>query len=105
MAIRRDGAAQEQHGTPGLTVVPDDRRYLLLTDEQLRIERDRLREQLDELTNTRKSSRADCQLLVDIEREVEQIMDELLQRARSRHPSSAGLSARPRFRTALQRRE
>jgi hypothetical protein len=34
-----------------------------------------------------------CQLLADLDQEVEQVMEELLQRARSRHPSSGGPSA------------
>ena len=86
MESERDIPTREQHGESGLTLAPGGKSYPLLTDEQLIIERDRLRERLDELTATRGSSPVDCQLLVNIEREIEHMMDELLQRARSRHP-------------------
>jgi hypothetical protein len=73
--------------------------YSLLSDDQLIVERDRLRERLDQLTTIPGSCQVDCQVLVNMEREVEHMMDELLQRARSRHPSSGGLSSRPRLRS------
>jgi hypothetical protein len=105
MESKQDIPTREQYGEAALTLAPDDENYSLLTDEQLKIERDRLKEQLDELTAARGSSHVDCQLLVNIEGEIEHMMDELLQRARSRHPSSGGLSARLRLRPvpSLQR--
>ncbi len=102
MEFQRDVPAGEQHDRHGLTAAPEIRSYLLLTDEQLTIERDRLRELLEEFTTARGVSEVDCQLLVDIELQIDEIMDELLQRARSRHPSAGGLSARFRLRPALQ---
>ncbi len=71
----------------------EDQSYPLLTEEQLVTKRDRLRQRLDELTANPGRSLGVCQLLADLDQEVEQVMEELLQRARSRHPSSGGPSA------------
>ncbi len=72
--------------------VPD---YALLAEDQLIAERDRLRIQSDELTMHRAASPGVSQRLVTIEEEIERISDELLQRARSRHPSGRSVGARP----------
>jgi len=72
--------------------VPD---HALQTDDQLIAERDRLRNQSDELTMHPEGSPGVSQLLVSIEQEIERITDELIERARSRHPSARSLGARP----------
>jgi hypothetical protein len=62
--------------------------YTMIDDEQLIIERDWLRKQLDQLTVKPGSSPvAVGQLLSSIEREVQRMTDELLLRTRSRHPA------------------
>jgi hypothetical protein len=88
-----------QGGGPPRTTINGDSNYSLLADEQLIIERDRKRKELDEVTMHPGSSPAVGHLLVSIEREVERISDELLRRARSRHPSIRSLSARLRIRS------
>ena len=65
--------------------VPD---YALHADDQLIAERDRLRTQSDELTAQPGGTPGVSQLLVSIEQEIDRITDELMQRARSRHPSA-----------------
>jgi hypothetical protein len=70
----------------------------LFTDEQLIIERRRLTDQLDGLTMNPGSSPVASQILVNMEREIERMTDELRQRALSLHPSS-GMSALRRFRS------
>ena len=72
--------------------------YRLFTDEQLIVERGRLRDQLEELTMNPGSSPVASQILVNMDREIERMTDELGQRARSLHPSS-GMSALRRFRS------
>lgn len=67
--------------------------FSLFTDQQLIIKRDRQREKLDELIMHPGSSLAVIELLVSLDRDVEQMTDELRRRARSQHPSSRGLSA------------
>jgi hypothetical protein len=70
--------------------------YTSFGDEELSIERDRQRQQLDELTLHPGSSPAVSQLRASIEREVGRMEDEQRRRARSRHPSSRGVSGRLR---------
>jgi hypothetical protein len=101
MDPQRYGSNLEKRGETQLTLLHGDESYPLLTDDQLIIERDRLRDQLEELTVNPGSSPVVCQLLVNIEHEIEHMMDELLQRARSRHPSSGGLGSRQRLRPVL----
>ncbi len=72
--------------------------YRLFTDDQLIIERRRLKLQLDELTMNPGSSPVVSQILVNMEQEIEHMTDELGQRAISRHPSS-GMSILRRFRS------
>ena len=72
--------------------------YELLTDEQLIVERDRLRQQLNSLTMNPGSSPIISQILVNMEQEIERMTDELRQRAISLHPSS-GISILRRFRS------
>ena len=71
----------------------------LIGDEQLVSERDHLRDRLDELTKNPGSSPVASQILVNMEREIERMTDELRQRALSRHPSSGGMSVLRRFRS------
>jgi hypothetical protein len=101
MDPQRDASAWDQNGVTQLTLLHGDKIYPLLTDDQLIIERDRLRDQLEHLTVNPGGSPAVCQLLVNIEHEIEHMMDELLQRARSRHPSSGGLGSRQRLQPVL----
>jgi hypothetical protein len=101
MDPQRDASAWGQNGETLLALLHGDKNYPLLTDDQLLIERDRLRDYLEALTVNPGSSPAVCQLLVNIEHEIEHMMDELLQRARSRHPSSGGLGARQRLQLVL----
>jgi hypothetical protein len=72
--------------------VPD---YALHADDQLIAERDRLRNQSDDLTMHPGGTPGVSQLLVTIEQEIERITDELILRARSRHPSARSLGAWP----------
>ena len=72
--------------------------YRLFTDDQLIIERRRLRLQLDELTLNPGSSPVVSQILVNMEQEIERMTDELRQRAISRHPAP-GMSILRRFRS------
>ncbi len=81
-------------GTPRLASIEGVPTYALYSDEQLLADRGRLRDQLDELTAHPGQTPGVAQLLVSIEQEIERITDELLQRARSRHPSSRGLDTR-----------
>ncbi len=80
------------------TSVDADISYRLFTDDQLIIERRRLRLQLDELTLNPGSSPVVSQILVNMEQEIEHMTDELRQRAISRHPSS-GMNILRRFRS------
>lgn len=73
--------------------------YILFTEEQLIGERDRLMDQLNELTLHPGNSTAVNQLLLSIDREIEHITVELMRRARTRHPSAGSLSSRLRFRS------
>ncbi len=63
--------------------------YSAYSDDRLLSERDRRQRQLDELTLHPDRS-AVSSLLVSVDGEVERITDELIRRARSRHPSSGG---------------
>jgi hypothetical protein len=81
------------------TGTDSDVSYRLFTDEQLIIERRRLVNQLDELTMNPGSSPVASQILVNMEREIERMTDELRQRALSQHPSSGGMSVLRRFRS------
>jgi hypothetical protein len=70
--------------------------YTYFSDEQLLLERDRQRAQLDELVLHSGSSGAVEDLRASIDREVDRMTDELRQRARSRHPSSRSMVGRIR---------
>ena len=72
--------------------------YRLFTDEQLIVERGRLRDQLGELTMNPGSSPVASQILANMEQEIEHMTDELRQRALALHPSS-GMSLLRRFRS------
>jgi len=99
MATRSDEPSRRQRGGPVRTRIDGATSYILFNDEQLVIERDRCQEQADELRRHPGRSPAVGQLLVSIEDEIDRMTDELLRRARSRHPSSRRLSSRLRFRS------
>jgi len=80
---------------PRLASVVEIFTYAPYTDEQLLADRTRLRDQSDELAANPGRSPGVAQLLASIEQEIERISEELLQRARSRHPSSRSMSTRP----------
>jgi hypothetical protein len=85
-----------QSTEPIQVLLDDDTDYTSFGDEELSGERDRQRQQLDELSLHPGSSPAVTQLRASIEREVGRMNDELKRRARSRHPSSRGMSSRLR---------
>jgi hypothetical protein len=115
----RDGSASYNHSVPDesgtayplfrlypVVALPDEdcstnasgaTSFRRLTDEQMISERDRLRSQLEELTMNPGRSPATSQVLVNMDRAVERMTDELRQRAIARHPSSGGLSMLRRF--------
>ena len=72
------------------TACPVD--YRQYSDEQLTEERDRQQRQLEELTRHLDHPSATGRQLVDADDAVERIDDELIRRARQRHPSSRGLA-------------
>jgi len=80
---RHDGS-----GDPGVAVAD----YRAYSDDQLVAERDRQQRRLDELTRQQGHPSATCSQLVSLDADVEQMTDELIRRARSRHPSSRGLA-------------
>ena len=71
--------------------------YTSLSDLELILERDRLREQLEVLTVDPARSPAVCQMLANIDQQIDRMTDELTGRALSRHPTSPG----PKFPPAL----
>ena len=77
--------------------------FTMIGDEQLIIERERQRKQLDEMTMNPGSYPAVGQLLSGIEREVERMTDELIRRARSGHPASRSVRGRLRSMRSLSR--
>ncbi len=88
MHIRPDFLSRTRGLDPaGALEATDD--YGAYSDDRLHDERDRKQRQLDELTLHPDRS-AVCSLLVSIDGEIERITDELIRRARSRHPSSGG---------------
>jgi hypothetical protein len=58
------------------------------TDDQLNAERDCRMEELSELTRRTGDTSANQQLIADIAGDVELLTNELVRRARARHPSS-----------------
>jgi hypothetical protein len=85
-----------QSDEPIQVLLDGDSDYTSFGNEELSIERDRQRQQLDELTLHPDSSPAVTQLRASIEREVGRMEGELRRRARSRHPSSRGMTGRLR---------
>jgi hypothetical protein len=83
-------------------VATDDVDYTSLSDLELILERDRLREQLEELTVNPARSPAVCQLLADIDQQIDRVTDELTRRALSRHPTSPGPNSRRHYRSLLR---
>ncbi len=73
---------------PTATTAQDMLEYSRYTDDELIAERARRQRQLDELTLFAEGQSDASTLLVRLDEEVERITDELIRRARSRHPSS-----------------
>ena len=66
--------------------------YRSMNEQQLVTTRDRRRRQLDELTRGADGSSLTGARRAALDAEVEQITDELIRRARQRHPSFRGLA-------------
>ena len=96
MSVHPDNLTWSRSDVPIRIDLNGDTDYSMFGDEQLRIERDRQSEQLQELVMSPGGSPAVAQLRQSLEREVERMTDELRRRARSRHPSSRSLSGRLR---------
>lgn len=96
MSVHPDNLTWTRSDTPIRVVLDAETDYTRFDDEQLMIERDKQGHQLEELTLQRSSSPAVAQLRETLQREVERMTEELHRRARSRHPSSRGLTARLR---------
>ncbi len=96
MSVHPDNLAWTQSEVPIRVVLDDDSDYSMYGNDQLIAERERQQSQLDELTMHPSSSPAVGQLRSSIESEVARITDELVRRARSRHPSSQRLGERLR---------
>jgi len=88
MSVHPDNLTWTQSEVPIRVVLDAESDYTVFDNEQLITERDRQQNQLDELTLHPGSSPAVGQLRSSIESEVGRMNDELLRRARSRHPSS-----------------
>ncbi len=73
---------------PTATTAQDVVDYSRYADDELIAERSRRQRQLDELTLYALGETDASALLVRLDEEVERITDELIRRARSRHPSS-----------------
>jgi hypothetical protein len=80
----------------------DQSSYASLSDLELILERDRLREQLDDLTVNPGSSPVVGQMLVNIDHQIDRMTDELTRRALSRHPSSPRPETRQHYRSLLR---
>lgn len=74
--------------------------YRLFTDKQLISERTRLRARLEDLTMNPGSSPAVGQVLVNMERDLERMTDEVGRRSIARHPSLGGRILRSFWSTA-----
>jgi hypothetical protein len=94
MSVHPDNLTWSRSDVPIRIVLDGDIDYSLFGDEQLMAERDRQRDQLQELVLHPGGSPAVAQLRDSLEREVDRMTDELRRRARSRHPSSHGRMAR-----------
>jgi hypothetical protein len=73
---------------PSSTTAQDMLDYSRYSDDELMTERARRHRQLDELSLFAEGESDASALLVRLDEEVERITDELIRRARSRHPSS-----------------
>ena len=97
MSVHPDNLTWSRSEVPIRIDLEGDTDYSMFGDDQLRLERDRQSQQLLELVLHPGGSPAVAQLHQSLEREVERMSDELRRRARSRHPSSRGLSGRLRL--------
>jgi hypothetical protein len=98
MGTQPDVPTGAQRARTRRTGTDTDVNYRLFTDEQLIVERRRLRDKLDELTVNPRNPPVTSQMLANMEQEMERMTDELGQRAQSLHPSS-GMSLMRRFRS------
>jgi hypothetical protein len=80
----------------------DDFNVTPLSDLELILERDRLRTQLDELTVNEGTTPVTSQMLVNIDKQIDRITDELTHRALSRHPAFTGPTTRQRYRSFVR---
>jgi hypothetical protein len=96
VSVHPDNLTWTQSEDPIRVVLDAENDYSMFDDDQLIAERDRQQNQLDELTMHPGSSPAVGQLRSSIESEVGRMTDELLRRARSRHPSSHRMGGRLR---------
>ena len=100
MSVHPDNLTWSRSDVPIRIDLNGDTDYSMFGDEQLRNERDRQSDQLQELVLHRGGSPAVAQLRRSLEREVERMTDELRRRARSRaslvtepERSTAGVAA------------
>jgi hypothetical protein len=101
MSVHPDNLTWSRSDVPIRIDLDGDTDYSMFGDEQLRAERDRQSDQLDELVLHPGGSPAVALLRHSLEREVERMTDELRRRARSRHPSSRSTNGRLRSRRPL----
>jgi hypothetical protein len=105
VGISPDSGASATPESPTPATKPatnDEASYTSLSDLELILERDRLREQLDDLTDNPGSSPVVSHLLVNIDEQIDRMTEELTRRALSRHPSSSGPNSRQRYRSLLR---
>jgi hypothetical protein len=93
MPIRPSFLTRAKDGDPSPTTADATPDYRAYDDDELLVERDRQQRRLEELTLHPDPGQANCSRLVGIDGEVERITDEMIRRARSRHPSSGGLAS------------
>lgn len=92
MQLRPLFLVRNHHHDDSPALATTDVDYRVYTDDQLIAERDHRQRRLEELTRRRDHTTAICSQLVTLDGEVERMTDELIRRARSRHPSSHGLT-------------
>lgn len=92
MPLRARFLDRDQDDTPSGSSGPDPSDYRAYSDDQLIEERERQQRTLEQLTLHPDRSSATCARLVATDGAIEQLTDELIRRARQRHPSSRGLA-------------
>ncbi len=96
MSLHPDNLTWTRSDVPIRIDLDDDTDYSMFDDDHLRAERDRQRQQLDELVLHPGGSPAVALLRQSLEGEIDRMTDELRRRARSRHPSSRSVGGRLR---------